>query len=554
MNLLKYATGAVLVAVLSACGGGGGSSGSVAGVAPPSTTTPIVIAASFVFSFDKTSITNGDTDKATLTVTALDALRNVVKDQPVVVSVDSGAYIPITSITDVNGQASGNITTGGDKSDRIIKVSMKVADQTASAEVAITGSKITLTPLPTTVNPGASVQVLIKATDANGAGVPGKTIQLGGTLGFNQSVTTGVSGAANATIPVAPSVAGVYTITGSGLGVTATGDVQVVSGTNSIPAATGTISSASLAASPNTIPPNVLGATSNRTSIRAVFQDGQNQAIKNIRVRFEIVPPGLGSGEQISTGNSIVYSNISGEAVSEYIAGTRSSPTNAVSIRACYAATDTAIAGGACPNSVIATLTVAGQPLSITLGSNNELAKGANNLTYIKLFDVAVADAAGNAVPNASLSVNVDIELYGKGRYSDVTADGSRYQGISTTITPSPTKGRVWCPNEDINRNGFLDTGEDIDGNGVLFPRKADVVVSFVGANKTGANGRATVQVEYPQNVATWLFYTIKVTTNVAGSEGTVSKGYVTSFVEGDDKNGSFLTPPFGVGSCVTPF
>jgi hypothetical protein len=45
----------------------------------------------------------------------------------------------------------------------------------------------------------------------------------------------------------------------------------------------------------------------------------------------------------------------------------------------------------------------------------------------------------------------------------------------------------------------------------------------------TGSNGRMQIQVEYPQNVATWLTYVVRVTTNVAGSEGTVAKSYITT-------------------------
>ena len=52
---------------------------------------------------------------------------------------------------------------------------------------------------------------------------------------------------------------------------------------------------------------------------------------------------------------------------------------------------------------------------------------------------------------------------------------------------------------------------------------------------------------EYPQNVATWLDYTIKVTTSVAGSEGTVQRSLATRFIEGDESNGSFLDSPYGV-------
>lgn len=70
----------------------------------------------------------------------------------------------------------------------------------------------------------------------------------------------------------------------------------------------------------------------------------------------------------------------------------------------------------------------------------------------------------------------------------------------------------------------------------------------------TGTNGRATLQVEYPQNVGSWIDYAIKVTTTVAGSEGMFEKGYITDVAEADMKNGSFLTSPFGTSmSCTNP-
>jgi hypothetical protein len=231
-----------------------------------------------------------------------------------------------------------------------------------------------------------------------------------------------------------------------------------------------------------------------------------------------------------------VYSDAAGVAIADYIPGTRSSPTNGVVIRACYGNTDADVELGACTNFKDATLTVASQPLSITMGDNNLLTKGANGLTYIKLFDIAVADSAGNAVANAQISASVDLKRYGKGTFS---------------------VRQPLCLNEDINRNGFVDVDDkdlvDDDGNDVLTPRKADVILSFVGANTTGSNGRATVQVEYPQNVASWLEYGVKVTTLVAGSEGTVEKIYRTEFVSGDEINGSFLTPPYGVSACNVP-
>lgn len=570
MRLLKILAGLMLGAALAACGGGGGSPGAQKPGGDPGTQPGAPTVASFIYQLDKPSITNTGSDKAVLTVTALDASNNPVSGVNLSVSVDTGIFTPVAATTDSSGQASGNISIGANKANRNITASITLGGQSAKAVVAVTGSQIALTPVPATPAPGASTRVDIKVTDANGNGVPNAAVQLTGTLGFTGTFTTDNGGNAPATLGAAPATAGTYSINASALGVQATRDVQVAGTAGSgIPDAVGPISAVSLAIVPNTIAPNSTGSTTNRAGLKATFLNASNQAIQNVRVRFVIDPPKLGSGETLSTGDATVYSDVSGNAIADYIAGTRSSPTNGVIIRACYAATDADIANGACPNSKTATLTVASQPLAITLGDNNLLEKGNFGLTYIKKFDVAVADAAGNAVPNASVSASVDITHYGKGGFGYASSTGSvtgTYQitldnppNITTdvssvsTVVPSPTTGNVWCVNEDNNRNGFLDAGDDRNGNGTLEPRKADVILSFVGSNTTAANGRMTIQVEYPQNVATWLAYTVKVTTNVAGSEGTDQKSYITSFVEGDEKNGSFLTPPYGASSCDNP-
>lgn len=514
-------------AALIACGGGGGDPGS-----KPGGGSSAANVASIVYQIEKNALSNSGADEAVLTVTALDANNNPVENSALTVAVDSGVYTPVVAKSDASGRASGKISIGGSKTNREITATMTMGGKTAVTVIPVTGSQIALSLVPATPIPGGSAAISIKVTDVNGSGIAKTNVKLGGSLGFSQTVSTDSGGNASATLPVAPNAPGTYFVEAVASGVVVRQDVAVLSPSGGgIPNAIGTISAASLAITPTAIAPNAAGATTSRAGLRAVFQNASNQAIQNVRARFEIVPPGLGSNEKISTGSATVYSDVNGQAVAEYIAGTRSSPTDGVQIRVCYGMNDTEIANGACPNFRTATMTVASQPLSITLGDNNELTRGTDNLTYIKKFDIAVADAAGNAVPNAQISASVDLRVYQKGSY---------------------TGPRILCMNEDANRNGFLDAGEDIDGDGVISPRKADVVLSYVGAKTTGTNGRATIQVEYPMNVATWLLYAVKVTTSVAGSEGTVEKQYWTSFIEGDDKNGSFLTPPYGVNGCNT--
>lgn len=570
MKIFKWLVALWVTLALVACGGGGGSPGAVAGVTGETT----VAVSSFVYQLSKSALTNSGADNTVLTVTALDSSNNPVPGATVAVNPDTGIYTPDASVTDEKGVVTGKLAINpNDKSDRNITSVITVGGKTATVVIPVTGSQISLALVPATPAPGSGVSLDVKVADVNGAVIPNVKVKLSGTLGFSGEVTVGPNGSKTVTLGAAPLTVGEYTIEATGSGVTAVKTVQVVSSAGAIPDVTDTISAASLAAVPNTIAPNVSGSTTNRSSLKAVFQNASNQAIQNVRVRFEIVPPGLGSGEQISTGSTVTFSDSKGEAFAEYIAGTRSSPTNGILIRACYGRTDAEIAGSACPQSIQTTLTVASSPLSITIGDDNTMEKGNNGLTYIKDLDVAVADSAGYAVDGAVLSVSVDIRQYRKAPAFDAPG--------------------VWCFNEDLNRNGFLDAGvdhnrngvldkgeqdlngndvldtnedlngngvldlpefEDLNGNGKLEPRKADVVVFFPGSNKTDASGRAQIRVEWAQNFATWLRYVVKVTTNVAGSEGTVEKAFVTQYIKEDQENGSFRIPQYGsVLDCSNP-
>lgn len=530
------------LAFLASCGGGGGNAGSSSG------TQPSVSVASFDYQLDKSVLVNSGADEATLVVTALDQNNNPVSDAAFSVTIDKGIYTPISAKTDASGKASGKISIGSNKSNRTIAFKMLVGGKEGSSVIPVTGSQLEIVTVPAAPIPGAAVNVAVKVKDVNGSTIAGTTVVFSGTLGVSGSVVTDANGNASASLPSAPANPGNYSVEIASSGITARRDVQVVSSTTGVPAASGVISAANLAITPNTIAPNAAGSTTNRAGLRAVFQNSANRAITNVRVRFEIVEPSLGSGESISTGNQIVYSDESGVATAEYIAGTRSSPTNGVVIRACYGYTDADLENRACANSQTATMTVASAPLSITLGENNELTKGENNLTYIKKLDVAVSDSAGVAVSGAQISASVDLLRYGKGRWIKTTTT------TGTTTTTEQSQSAFWCLNEDTNRNGLLDAGEDVDGDGALKPRKADVLVSYVGGRTTGSNGRVQLQVEYPQNVATWVQYVVKVTTSVAGSEGTFEKYFITDAAEADSANGSFLISPYGViQTCSNP-
>jgi hypothetical protein len=277
-------------------------------------------------------------------------------------------------------------------------------------------------------------------------------------------------------------------------------------------------------------------STNNRTEIRALFVGAGNAAIPRVRVRFDLNGDPNTIGGTFSTGTSVIYSDANGTATTAYIPGSKSSPTNGVTIRACYDVND--FAAAACPNQATVTITVASDPLSVTIGSNDKVAAGAADLTYIRKFVVLVVDASGKAKANVDIIPSIDLDTYWKGYYTRSTAWDQNVNAGG-------------CANEDGNRNGVLEVVEDINHSAAIEPRKSDVAVSILGNGKTDDSGLAIVQIEYPQNIATWARVKILVSaTGVSGTEGRatwteVLSAPATAFTQPSAP--AFISSPYGV-------
>ena len=542
--------------------------------------------ANFVLLLDRSTLKNSGVETAKLTVVTVDANNNVAPSAKVGVSTNANTvFTPSGTVTDAQGQFVGQIGIGGDKTDRQVTVSVTVNGMTKQTTLQIIGSKLTLQAVPPTPSPGQTVALTTMLVDSASNPIPGATVTFGGTIPAlqGQTATTDFKGSAVKSF-TAPTTAGIYTIAAAGSGVSAA-DYQLQVFTNVVPPAAIPAGAApSLSASPNVLAVNSAGSSTNQSTLRFLFLDGLNQPIPNVRVRFTDLTVGLAAvGASISSGASTLYTDASGTVTTQYIAGQNSSPTNGVTVQACYSATDFTSSTD-CPAQVRASLTTAGQALAVSIGDDNKLATGEG--TYIKLFTITVADAAGRAVPNAPVDISVDLTHYSKGPYAPIitttTSSGSPTVTVTTTSTltvsglnwlavipqnllasyPSatavPANDRVWCANEDINRNGNVDAGENIDGtidsNGqpTLQPRKSDLLVSYANpqVTTTNASGILIIKVEYSQRYATWLAYKIRVTANVQGSQGMAERLFITQFIIGDDENGSFLTPPYGFNSC----
>lgn len=583
MKKMKWLWLIAVVCILAACGGGGGyagttgsspsgsgSGGGSGGGSSSSDSTAngdsaAATATDFQFAFDKRNISNSGSDSAKLTVTALDSNNNVVAGVPIMVKVDTATFTQSAKVTDEKGKYSGVIEIGQDKSNRSVTVTISMGALRKSSTLSVIGTVITANLIPANPSPGQTVNLELAVKDSLGNAIAGAPVDISGTLVPSKTYTANESGTISLSFQ-APNSTGSYKLLANGMGATLARDVQVNSA-QSISSAQGTISSASLSVAPTVISPNISGSTANRSSIKAKFLDTSEAGIKNIRVQFKIVSNPI-SGEAISVGDGVIYTDDDGEATADYIPGSTSSANDGVEIRACYKSTDFSDTDllNNCANlrgtrnagvTEGQKLTVAAEPVSIAISDYSKLEKGTSGIDYLDKLLIQVTDAAGQSVADAVVSAIVNITHYGKGVYGGDYDLGfipppANYAS-QDNVTPTANR-RIWCSNEDVNRNAAIDLNEDKNSNVTLQPEQAAISLTYVDPKKkTDANGQMLIKLSYGQRFATWLAYTVTVTTKVKNSEGSTSMRFITSYTEDDKDKGTFRKPPYGTGRCDSP-
>jgi hypothetical protein len=557
MRMIK-GMGALLAALLvAACGGGGGSAG-----APPfgdgggggGGSAPT---ADLIVELSKANVANTGSDSVIITTTALDAARNTITGAPVQVTADAEAIVTsTTATTGADGKQQSTLTIGSNRSNRIITVTVQSGSVTKTASVQVFGAKVTATLVPAVVAPGAAGKIQYRLTDQAGSPMVGQEVVVTAT-GFTPAEATGTTGVNgdyefSYTAPAAP---GSYTVTANAGG---TSDEQRISvqAASSVPAPTGVITSASVSANPSVVGTNLVGSTSNRSEVRALFLAAGNVPVRNVRVRFDLAGDANAIGGTFTTGSEILYSDVNGVVTSAYVPATRSSPTDGVTIRACYASSDALLGTAAaplCPNSVTTSLTVTSEPLGISIGTNELII--VNELTYAKKYIVSVVDSAGRAKADVDLVVSLDLTNYRKGAYA---LFDDEWVKINDPLVPT-FGDRAVCANEDTNRNGVLEVGEDADNDGRLDPGKSDVSVSLLHA-KTRADGTAELQILYAKSFGSWV--DAKITVAASGVSGTEGRAIAVvapvpvdaASITNADVPPAYQVSPYGTApSCTNP-
>lgn len=456
-------------------------------------------------SLSKSSVGNSGSESVEVAVVAVDSTRNALPGVTVKFTVDSnGVLVPINELTGADGVAKATVFIGADRSNRTMTVTATSGTLVRRASFRVTGAKLQATLQPATLKVAEPGTVEYTLTDVNANPMADVAVSVNGPGTASGSGTTDSRG----------KFIYAYTATGSGPtvinatagGATSSSTVQIDAALAPVPAST-VISSATFTASPVVVNVNAVGSRDNRAELRLLFLSENNVPIPNVRARIGLGANPAGTDGDISSGkDAVITSDANGLAITSFIAGQRASSTDQVKVYACFAKDDSVEQISACPAERLRTvsLTVVEQPVSISIGTNGLVSTGAKGGTYIQEFTVLVVDQSGAPKADVQLSPVLDLITYRKGFYTWSKAN-SQWEKTQTAE----------CINEDNAatgyRNGTMESGEDVNSNGQLDPRKSDAAISMVGSTRTDTNGLAVLRVEYPQSMGSWVEFSIRV-------------------------------------------
>lgn len=525
------------------------------------------------------SIPSDGSSPATISAFARNANNQFVEGAAVLFSASSGGLQITNPTTNSNGLASATLTSAGDPTNRSITVTAMAGNVTATANVAVSGTTLVLQgPQALALSQQGTFSATLR--DAGNDPIPGRTLQITSqrtnTLSTG-SVTTDANGQATFTVTIANS--GDDTITVQGLGLVATqivavnsdsfrftspnpntevnlgvsqnvsltwtvngtpqagqtinfsttrGTVTASAVTNGSGVATAAVSAtnaggavvtASSGANSATLPIEFVAvtpasidaqpssfsiATGQSSTITAVVRDAAGNLVKNRVVSFTLTDV---TGGTLSVGAATTDSQ--GRAQTVYTASNTTSANQGVLI--------TSTVNGTAISDTVA-LTVARREVFISIGTGNEIAEP-NTAQYDVEYVVQVTDANGNGVPNVPVSMRLLSVEYFKGWRVDGRLLTPQVNGWLTNyaLTNLTSPVGAGCADEDLDRDGTLDTGEDFNTNGRI---EAGNIASVSPANvQTDANGWALVHVRYPQEYAYYLTVDLSASTTVQGTE-----------------------------------
>jgi len=611
MRKLKLFFVTAIIALVGGCSGGDNTL--IVDPTTPGTSVPGAEIATLTLLTSDPAIVSDGSQTATITALVRDANNNVMDGVSIAFASDSGSLnVTQPAVTDANGKATAALTPGGDLTNRTITVTATTTATTGTltttVPVAVTGTLVVVSGA-SSLPVGQSSNYLVVMTDSAGAPISGASVTITSALGntVNASpVITDLTG--QGSFSLSADNAGVDTLGASALGanaapvsVTMSADAFSFSapapspvpeiplntnqsvtvnwqsggtpvdglpvnfsstrGTpvpNSINAVTGnaTVNISASNAGPAvitatntdgtttqlevefvaTVPatlelqagPLNIGVTEQST-VTATVRDPAGNFVKNQIIDFSLTDI---TGGTLSVGQAIT--NSAGQAQTFYTASTVTSAVGGVRI-------DATVQGTAVTDSVL--LTVAQRAQFLSIGTGNSISEINNDSQYQVIYAIQVTDALGVGIVGETVQVSVLSDFYIKG-----------FREFPMGASAWSTNDTVTCADEDVNRNGILDAGEDFNSSGQLEANNiATVSASAGGSLVSDQNGFVFVDVTYPQEYAYYVQVTLQATVaEVGGTEFAEAATFLLAGAASDfnSQNNSPPGPtsPFGAG------
>ncbi len=557
---------------------GCGSDSSIIEPTPPGGSLPVPVASVTLIASSNLLASDGSTP-VTLSALIRDQNNNIVDDAPVTFSADSGLLRILPPEGEDSSIPRGELSTGGDPTNRPITVTVQTGSLTDSVVVNVTGTTLLLEG-PDNVVQGDAVPFTAQLRDSGGRGLGGRTVSIisaaGNTLSAD-SLVTNSQGDVNFT--VTGTQGGDDTLSASALGLVASAPLSVSADDSLVfiePAGAAEVTLGT--AQPVTVEWLVGGVpqagtvdfstTRGTLSALSAALDGTGRATVNVTsntagpatltarvgaagpvtqrtIEFVATVPAsivvqasrftVGPGEQstiLATVRDAAGNPVKNKAVLfqlDDVTGGNLSVGSAVTGSSGTA--QTVYTGGSTisgSGDVIVTAIVQENPaLTDTVGltvarREVDISIGTGNelfepntAVYEREFVVQVTDSQGVGVANAPVQLSVRSKIYRKGFY--IAGANDRWVPVGGFDVFDNPVSPLRCPDEDFNANGQLDAGEDFNSSGSI--EAGNVVSISPGEVVTDATGVAVFRISYAQEFGSWMTVTLTARAAVQGTE-----------------------------------
>ncbi len=276
-----------------------------------------------------------------------------------------------------------------------------------------------------------------------------------------------------------------------------------------------------------TVVPISVGTTAGSSTLTATVYDASNNPLINQPVSFEIVDgTSTSGGETIAPVVQLTATTASGglsvgQARTTFTSGSMPSAGTGVKIRARVVGTP--VATGTSPSGNDITIVIGGVAGSIAFGQDSKAAEDTTGANYLFKMSVLVADANGNPVSGAVVSLGAWPIAWCTG--SACTPDQCYYNEDDTV---GINENMILDSNEDGYRIAYCYDNSCGTPDGTVLPVGTKntflTPVNSVGGTvpssvTTDENGVAGFILSYPKTSGMWVYDRIRATTMVQGTE-----------------------------------